>query len=511
MVKELVENSLDAEASQIDIDIDKGGHKRIRIRDNGKGIAKDELCLALSRHATSKITCLDDLERILSLGFRGEALASISSVARLTLTSKPDAQAQAWEASAEGREMDVALNPAAHPKGTTVDVRDLFFNTPARRKFLRTEKTEFNHIDEVIRRIALSRLDVGFTLKHNGKVVRKYPAVDEEARLKRLAAVCGKAFAEQAVEIRSQYDSLTLTGWLSSAAHARTQNDLQYVYVNGRMMRDKLINHAIRQAYEGLIPPETFPAFVLYLELDPEHVDVNVHPAKHEVRFHQARLVHDFIFRAMTDVLENNLVAIESTTEPAPMQPVVPKHDYIRPLQPNVDESRPAAYQAPSSRSAANTKSAAAVSATAAQHYQDLVTPVAEATSQQDALSWLRADERHILFRHAHTLYVLDLCGLHRQRLLNEYAEGAPVSQPLLMPVSIDNQGDLLSNAQQLYEPLLTLSIEIGWTASRILLRKVPAGARQLPWTQILPAILATVPEDPKEAATTRALLHGSR
>ena len=211
VVKELVENSLDSGATSIEIDIEKGGHKRILIRDNGSGIPRDELPLALSRHATSKIAKLDDLEAICSLGFRGEALASISSVARLSLSSKPKEQAQAWQAQCEGRDMQVQLNPVAHPDGSSVDVVDLFFNTPARRKFLKTEKTEFSHIDEVIRRIALSRFDVSFSLKHNGKLLRKYPAVKlQSTELKRLSSICGKEFAEQSIELNSQYQQFEL-------------------------------------------------------------------------------------------------------------------------------------------------------------------------------------------------------------------------------------------------------------------------------------------------------------
>ncbi|MDK2612841.1 DNA mismatch repair endonuclease MutL [Vibrio vulnificus] len=304
VVKELVENSLDSGATKIDIDIEKGGAKLIRIRDNGSGIVKDELGLALSRHATSKIHTLDDLEAIMSLGFRGEALASISSVSRLTLTSRPATQEQAWSAYTEGRDMQVKLQPTAHPIGTTVEVVDLFFNTPARRKFLRTEKTEFAHIDELLKRIALSRFDVSITLRHNGKVIRQYRAAHNDLQAeKRLATVCGQAFVRCMLKIELEHQGLKLHGWITTPEGARQQSDLQYCYVNGRMMRDKLINHAIRQSYETSLKPEQFAAYVLFIELDPHQVDVNVHPAKHEVRFHQARLVHDFIYQALASAL----------------------------------------------------------------------------------------------------------------------------------------------------------------------------------------------------------------
>lgn len=306
VIKELVENSLDAGATTIKIQIEKGGAKRIKISDNGKGISKDELSLALSRHATSKIKTLNDLEAISSLGFRGEALASISSVSRLTLTSKPVEQESAWQASAEGRDMAVDIKPAAHPTGTTIDVQDLFFNTPARRKFLRTDKTEFTHIEEVIKRIALACLDVTFVLIHNDKLIRQYRSAHTKAQCsKRVAQICGQKFIEHAIEVECQHDDLHFSGWLAKPSFARNQNDLCYSYVNGRMMRDKLINHAIRQAYSDLLPPDTYPAFVLFLTLNHRDVDVNVHPAKHEVRFHQGRYIHDFIFsvcqRALND------------------------------------------------------------------------------------------------------------------------------------------------------------------------------------------------------------------
>ncbi|HGV3501060.1 TPA: DNA mismatch repair endonuclease MutL [Providencia stuartii] len=303
VVKELVENSLDAKATRIDIDIERGGEKLIRIRDNGCGINKDELILALARHATSKIATLDDLEAIMSMGFRGEALASISSVSRLTLTSKPAEQTEAWQSYAEGRDMEVTVKPAAHPNGTTVEVLDLFYNTPARRKFMRTEKTEFGHIDEVVRRIALSRPDVSINLTHNGKLVKQYRAAhDEVQQERRLGTICGTGFMQGALALSWEHSDLAIKGWVVSPSNTPV-SETQYCYVNGRMMRDRLINHAIRQAFEGYLEDNQQPAYVLYLTIDPKQVDVNVHPAKHEVRFHQARLVHDFIYQAVRTVL----------------------------------------------------------------------------------------------------------------------------------------------------------------------------------------------------------------
>lgn len=348
VVKELVENSIDAGATTIKIDIEKGGAKRIRIIDNGKGIAKAELALALSRHATSKIKDLDDLEAISSLGFRGEALASISSVSRLTLTSKPEAQESAWQANAEGRDMDVSVKPAAHPNGTTIDVSDLFFNTPARRKFLRTEKTEYAHIEEVIKRIALANFDISFVLSHNHKIIKQFRSANTPVqRSKRVAQVCGQKFIDNAIEVNCEHGGLHLHGWIAQPSYFRNQNDLSYSYVNDRMMRDKLINHAIRQAYADMLPSDSYPAFVLFLQLDFSEVDVNVHPAKHEVRFHQGRYVHDFIYsvcnRALHSELElnvdNTTGEILSTANTDSMQPQVNHQpsSFVTPLKSSVD------------------------------------------------------------------------------------------------------------------------------------------------------------------------------
>ncbi|KHS67440.1 DNA mismatch repair protein [Pectobacterium brasiliense] len=323
VVKELVENSLDAGATRIDIDIERGGAKLIRIRDNGSGIGKDELTLALARHATSKIATLDDLEAIVSMGFRGEALASISSVSRLTLTSRTAEQSEAWQAYAEGRDMAVTVKPAAHPVGTTLEVLDLFYNTPARRKFMRTEKTEFTHIDEVVRRIALARFDVAITLHHNGKLMRQYRAAPDKSQYeRRLGSICGATFLQHALAVSWQHGDLTIHGWVADPVGAKQLPDMQYCYVNQRMMRDRLINHAIRQAYQDQLSDEQQPAYVLYLEIDPHQVDVNVHPAKHEVRFHQARLVHDFIYQAVMSVLQQASSPALGITEPETAKPV---------------------------------------------------------------------------------------------------------------------------------------------------------------------------------------------
>lgn len=306
VVKELVENSLDAGAQQIDIDIEKGGVRLIRVRDNGSGIHPDDLLLALSRHATSKIKSPEDLGQINTLGFRGEALASIGSVSRLMLTTalhKDDATISGWQAATEG-DITSTIKPAAHPPGTTIEVRDLFFNTPARRKFLRAEKTEFDHIDELIKRVALSAFSVGFSLKHNQKMIRQYfPATTDKYSSERLSALCGSLFAENTVHIESEGAGMHLKGWITMPTFSRSQPDLQYFYVNGRMVRDKLLIHALKEAYHDVLYRDRFPAYILFLTIAPTQVDVNVHPAKQEVRFREGRIVHDFIFHSVHDAL----------------------------------------------------------------------------------------------------------------------------------------------------------------------------------------------------------------
>jgi DNA mismatch repair protein MutL len=303
VVKELVENSLDAGATRIDVELERGGCGLIRVRDDGIGIKPQEIGLALARHATSKIASLDDLERVATLGFRGEALPSIASVARLWLTSRSNEAEHAWSVEARDGALE-SPSPASHPPGTSVEVRDLFFNVPARRKFLRAESTEYQHVLRMLERLALSRFEVGFSLAHNGKNVWSLPPARTEAeRRARVAALCGEEFAAHVIELRHESEQLRLTGWIALPTFSRSQSDLQFAFLNGRFVRDKLIASAARLAYQDVLFGGRFCAYVLYLDLDPTLVDVNAHPQKLEVRFRESRSVHDFMFRTLERAL----------------------------------------------------------------------------------------------------------------------------------------------------------------------------------------------------------------
>ena len=519
VVKELLENSLDAGATKIEVDIEKGGHKRIRIKDNGSGIVKSELQLALSRHATSKITTLDDLEQILSLGFRGEALASISSVSRLTLTSRTESQGEAWQAYCEGREMAVNIQPAAHPVGTTIDVADLFYNTPARRKFLRTEKTEFQHIEEVIKRIALSYPKVSFVLKHNDKVAKRFIADKAGSLATRIGAVVGQKFVQNAVHISTEYEGLHIDAWLGNEAMLRSSNDCQFSFVNGRGMRDKLIMHAIRQAYESVWGVVEQPSFVVYLTVNPKDVDVNVHPAKHEVRFQQGRLVHDFICKTVSDALramtdEQPLSGMDANRPSGSdfMSSQV-EHDYIRPLQNQtsdnaqafnessrystggISQGAPQSYgqftgspRNTSSGSASGGRSGGAAhkqsrgpSAAYQSNYNALMTPNSDIINNNadpmPVAEHVNLTSQCRIYPKSEKIYLL--CATKVASIwLSELFLKAQHGQPLLMPVAVS-----LNNVnEQLVTLLNDAHFEVNKVAGKYRLQQVPAGTRHLPW-----------------------------
>jgi len=328
MLKELIENALDAGATSIDIEVENAGIKRLKITDNGHGILKPDLAMALSRHATSKIENLTDLEQIATLGFRGEALPSIASVTRMTIKSREINAEQAWMVSSDGNNKTTEPEPVAHPIGTSIETRDLFYNTPARRKFLRTDNTEFKHVDQVVRRMALSRFDVAFKLQHNGRVVMHLPSVPaDDAR--RLKMVCGDNVPENSVHFDEHRDGMRLSGWVGLPSFSRSQADMQYFFLNGRLIRDKTIVHAVRLGYQDVLFHGRHPVYVLYLEMDPAGVDVNVHPTKHEVRFRESRSVHGFVFRSIQrhvgasagEVGSLQVDAVQGAAAPKPINP----------------------------------------------------------------------------------------------------------------------------------------------------------------------------------------------
>lgn len=446
VIKELLENSLDAGATQLEVEVEAGGVKLMRVRDNGSGIARDELALALSRHATSKIRDLDDLEAVATLGFRGEALASISSVSRLQLTSCTAEQDCAWAVKVEGRDMEAELCPAAHPQGTTVEVRDLFFNTPARRKFLRTETTEYSRIEEVVKRLALANFHAGFSLKNNNRVVHAWrPSQTQAEQERRAAQICGPAFMESAVYVDFERAGLRLWGWVALPTFSRSQADLQHFYVNFRAIRDKLVTHAVRQAYQDVLYHGRHPAYVLYLSLDPAAVDVNVHPTKHEVRFRDSRLVHDFIFsslhRALADVRPE-----AAAPSGAPVSRLIPAS-----APPSAPEPRQAPFNFSTYRSEPPAHAGYAV-AEQMQVYQQLTTPTStiarEIAAPADgesipplgyALAQLKGV--YILAENAHGLILVDMHAAHErityERMKCQYDVSGIQSQPLLVPQSL--------------------------------------------------------------------------
>ena len=503
VVKELLENCIDAGARQIEIDVEGGGVQLIRVRDDGGGIAREDLPLALSRHATSKIYELEDLERVLSLGFRGEALASISSVSRLAITSNTEANPGAgWRASSAGREMAVEVEPAPHPRGTTVEVRDLFFNTPARRKFLRAEKTEFGHLEETVRRLALSRFDVGFQLRHNGRSIYPLrPATSVIERERRVATLCGSEFAEHLVHIETGVADLTLRGWVALPTFSRSQADLQYFYVNGRAVRDKLVSHAIRQAYQDVLYNGRHPAYVLYLEVDPANVDVNVHPTKHEVRFRDGRTVHDFLFRSLHRALAEirpqdqvnsaNIAVLNAAPQPAPQQSNL--------QLPNQASS----FAAPAYRSSGG------MSATAVreqlQAYGDLyggaVAPAAE-RGEIPPLGYALAQLQgiYILAENAHGLVLVDMHAAHERityERMKTARDGEGIrTQPLLVPRSLAVAQREADCAEQFAEMFLSFGLRLERAGPEsIVIRELPVALREADAEQLVRDVLADLLE----------------
>lgn len=554
VVKELLENSLDAGATEIDIVIEQGGLGLIKIRDNGSGIAKEDLALALCRHATSKIASVEDLENVASLGFRGEALASVSAVSRLTLTSAVKNSPSAWQIRSEGQVDNLDIVPASHPVGTTIEVRDLFFNTPARRKFLKTDKTEFSHIETVVKRILLSRFDVAISLTHNNKsILQSKIATNEEQQELRVGSICGDDFLQHALKIDIEAAGLRLWGWVGLPTFSRSQNDKQYFYVNGRIVRDKLLTHALRQAYDDVLMHGRHPVAVLFLELDPFGVDVNVHPTKHEVRFRESRLVHDFILRSV----QRAIAEIRPADSIQTMSPQIETANKIHSIQPNrfeplqaplasnplqktlslsnsnqIEESEELILQVqqqqsqPSSSSySTHQRTAPTISESRIQEEMAAYTVMHETAdelaeqfaSQKNTTDVFSADHRehqveqtipplgfalaqlkgiYILAENAQGLIIVDMHAAHErinyERLKTQCLSGKVIAQTLLLPVTVsvtEEEADCAEQFSDTFEQL-GLSVErIGET--NLVVRHVPTLLQQSDIAQLVRDVIA--------------------
>lgn len=500
VLKELLENSLDAGARRVDVEVEQGGKKLLRVRDDGSGIHKDDLALALSRHATSKISRPEDLEAIASLGFRGEALASISSVSRLELSSRTtDTTAETgWSVRAEGQQMQPSVEPCQHGVGATVEVRDLFFNTPARKKFLKTERTEFGRIDEVLKRLALSRFDVQFSLRHNQRTVHDLrPAVSEVEQRRRIGLVCGPAFLENSVQVDQRAAGLRLWGWISLPAFSRSQADLQYFYVNGRIVRDKIVTHAIRQAYQDVLYHGRHPAYVLFLELDPATVDVNVHPTKHEVRFRDGRLVHDFLFRSLHRELADIKPEAQDQDEVqrSPLQ-TLPEHSYSQAALP-LRQSTPVRETSPEFRAGAQAMPAGAP-VNLEQHYAKLLGGDEEAPPLGYAVAQLHGV--YILAQNREGLIIVDMHAAHErityERMKQAQGEQGLKRQTLLVPLSLAVSEAEADCAETHRENLLAFGLELERaSAEAVIVRQIPALLKDADIEQLVRDVLSDLLE----------------
>ncbi|NMF90821.1 DNA mismatch repair endonuclease MutL [Aromatoleum petrolei] len=514
VLKEVLENAVDAGSRAIDVQLEQGGVRRIRVADDGCGIAKEELALALERHATSKIANLDDLERVGTMGFRGEALAAIAAVARTTLTSRAEGSAHAWRI--DGADRSVA--PAALGAGTVVDVADLYYNTPARRKFLKSEGTEYAHCDEMFRRVALARPDIGLQLAHNGRVVHRLPVADQA---RRVAALMGDDFLAQARALDADAGPLRLSGFASLPAYSRASRDAQYFFVNGRFVRDKLLTHAVRQAYTDILHGQRHPAYVLFLELDPAGVDVNVHPAKIEVRFRESRAIHQFVFHALSRTLaesgaslaaRDEAQALTSATDAAIAPDARAQDGRPRPFggygnappvqgrlamesasrsyfdfvggarettggaapAPAVDTFRPTAF-APATGRPANATSPA-LSNPLPQHGDDSA-PLGYALAQLHGI--------YILAQNAKGLVLVDMHAAHERILyekLKTVLDGTPSVQRLLIPAVFSVSAKDMAAAEECSEVLASMGFEVA-----------PAGPQELA-VRAVPVLLASAP-----------------
>ena len=466
VAKELIENSLDAGARRIDVEIVAGGTKLLRVTDDGGGIQPTELELAVTRHATSKIASLDDLEALQSLGFRGEALPSIGSVARLSVTSRPEDRNNATQIVVDGGQT-AAGRPAPHPVGTTVEVRDLFYNTPARRKFLRTEKTEFGHIDSVVKNLALASFDVEFRVRNNGReLYRLSPARSREQQEQRIAELCGNAFVEAARFVERDIEGMTLRAWLAAPTFSRAQADMQFTFVNGRFVRDRILRHAVRQGYSDVLYQARHPAFVLFLEVDPRRVDVNAHPAKFEVRFRDSGQVHSFVSRTVAAALADS---VEDPERAAPGASVatLPGHKHSVREQAGLFLAR--------------TESPQPDTAAALQALNELHAPAQEEADIPPlgyALAQLRGI--YVLAENADGLIIVDMHAAHErityEKMKEQYDRDGILTQQLLVAVTVDLSPAQADAIEDHAEELRSLGIAVTRrTRDTVVVESVPA------------------------------------
>ncbi len=484
VAKELIENALDAGAAHIRVEAEAGGVKRLRVRDDGEGMGADDLLLALRRHATSKVASLEDLEGVSSLGFRGEALPSIASVSRLELISRLRQADHAWRIAPGAQRPE----PAAHPPGTAVEVRDLFYNVPARRKFLRTERTELGHLETLVRRLALARPEVAFDFSHNGRELFRVAAAEgREAQERRLHRLLAGDFLAHALYLEQETGGLRLWGWVARPAFSRAQADMQHFFVNRRMVRDRLVAHAVRQAFQDVLFHGRHPAYVLYLELDPRRVDVNVHPSKHEVRFRDGRLVHDFIFRVLHEVLAATRPGAAQRPAPSPPPPSRPP--------PRVGE-RTGGYQAslhiqqppPAAPTAPAAPSGPPAVGAGRQEPSPEVPPLGYALAQLHGI--------YILAEAADGLVLVDMHAAHErityEALKTRQAEEGIVAQPLLLPVAVAVSRREADLAEEMRETLVGLGLEVDRSGPEgLVVRAIPALLQGADAARLLRDVLA--------------------
>jgi DNA mismatch repair protein MutL len=481
-LKELLENSLDAGATAISVQLAGGGTTLIKVVDDGRGIAREELRLALARHATSKIVSLDDLERVGSLGFRGEALASITSVARVALTSRREGDKHAWTVSAHGAEISTA-EPASLASGTSLEARDLYFNTPARKKFLKSEATEYAHCDEAFTRIALSRPDVAFTLQHNGRTQHHLKPQPARARV---AAILGQEFDGTALAVEEKSAGLRLTGVIGSPAHARSARDAQYFYVNGRFIRDKLAAHAVRQAYQDVLHHDRHPAFALYLEIEPGQVDVNVHPTKTEVRFRDPRAVHQFLFHALNKTLAGSTAGSDAARMPAAAAAAMIAPGPMRQAAMPLAATEPSVFYETLFRGAAPQTMPPATSDAA----DDM--PLGFALAQLSGI--------YVLSQNQHGLVIVDMHAAHERIQYEKMktmldAREIPM-QPLLVPMTFGADPLDVATVEEHGDMLRTIGFDIAAASPKsLIVRALPAPLADADARELASSVLREVRE----------------